>query len=109
MPRSNWPTPASSTTIPAPADSFDAVLASLSLMYVIDRAAAANEIARVMRPGGRFAITFRSPHDLDLWRINGGTLIGGAGRFEARRPAQCSGRPEKLSMSAASPTASAIA
>src|SRR5437867_8861497 len=36
--------------VPASADSFDAVLASLSLMYVIDRAAAANEIARILRP-----------------------------------------------------------
>ena len=32
----------------------DAVLASLSMMYVIDRAAAAREIARVLKPGGRF-------------------------------------------------------
>ena len=39
---------------PAPAHSQDAVLASLSLMYVIDRAAAAKELARVLRPGGRF-------------------------------------------------------
>jgi SAM-dependent methyltransferase len=38
--------------IPAEAESFDAVLASLSLMYVIDREAAAREIARVLRPGG---------------------------------------------------------
>ena len=29
------------------------MLASLSLMYVIDREAAAHEIARVLRPGGR--------------------------------------------------------
>ncbi len=40
--------------IPAPSDSQHAVLASLSLMYVIDRAATANELARVLRPGGRF-------------------------------------------------------
>src|SRR5206468_88267 len=41
--------------IPAENDSFDAVLASLSLMYAIDRAVAASEIARVLRRGGRFA------------------------------------------------------
>ena len=35
--------------IPAPSGQFDAVLASLSLMYVIDRNAAAREIARVLR------------------------------------------------------------
>ena len=39
--------------IPAEDGSFDAVLACLSLMFVIDRAAAAMEIARVLRPGGR--------------------------------------------------------
>jgi SAM-dependent methyltransferase len=41
--------------IPAGPAAFDVVLASLSLMYVIDRAAAAREIGRVLRPGGRFA------------------------------------------------------
>jgi SAM-dependent methyltransferase len=40
--------------IPAPSATFHVVLASLSLMYVIDRAAAAREISRVLRPGGRF-------------------------------------------------------
>ena len=40
--------------IPVPDQSQDAILASLSLMYVIDRAAAAREIARALRPGGRF-------------------------------------------------------
>ena len=40
-------------SIPAEDSSFDVVLASLSLMYVIDRGAAAREIGRVLRPGGR--------------------------------------------------------
>lgn len=40
--------------IPAADASCDVVLASLSLMYVIDRAAAAREIARVLKNGGRF-------------------------------------------------------
>ena len=53
--------------IPASADSFDAVLASLSLMYVIDRATAANEIARILRPGGRFvAAVWAGPEDADI-------------------------------------------
>ena len=53
--------------IPASADSFDAVLASLSLMYVIDRTAAAGEIARILRPGGRFvAAVWAGPEDADI-------------------------------------------
>jgi len=40
-------------SIPADDRDFDVVLSSLTLMYVIDRAAAAKEIARVLRPGGR--------------------------------------------------------
>jgi SAM-dependent methyltransferase len=53
--------------IPAPDRSHDAVLASLSLMYVIDRAAAAKEIARVMRPGGRLvAAVWAGPDQTDI-------------------------------------------
>jgi len=40
--------------IPTEGSTFDVVMASLSLMYVIDRTATAREIARVLRPGGRF-------------------------------------------------------
>lgn len=43
----------SAEAIPSREGSFGVVLASLSLMYVIDREAAAREIARVLRPGGR--------------------------------------------------------
>jgi SAM-dependent methyltransferase len=39
--------------IPGDDQAFDVVLASLSLMYLLDRAAAARELARVLRPGGR--------------------------------------------------------
>ncbi|MCI0591581.1 MAG: methyltransferase domain-containing protein [Gammaproteobacteria bacterium] len=42
--------------IPAEDAAFDVVLASLSLMYVIDRAAAPREIARVIKPGGRMVV-----------------------------------------------------
>jgi SAM-dependent methyltransferase len=46
---------------------FDVVLASLSIMYVIDRAAAAQEISRVLRSGGRFvAAVWAGPEQCDL-------------------------------------------
>ena len=41
--------------LPVQAESIDVVLACLSLIYVIDRAAAAREIARVLRPGAQLA------------------------------------------------------
>lgn len=40
-------------SLPLEERSVDVVLASLSLMYVLDRAAAARELARVLRPQGR--------------------------------------------------------
>jgi enediyne biosynthesis protein CalE5 len=56
--------------IPTPSDRFDAVLASLSLMYVIDRGAAAREIARVLRTGGRVvAAVWGGPEDADIVRF----------------------------------------
>jgi len=56
--------------IPTPSGRFDAVLASLSLMYVIDRGAAAREIARVLRPGGRVvAAVWGGPEHADIVRF----------------------------------------
>ncbi|MDQ3944117.1 MAG: methyltransferase domain-containing protein [Actinomycetota bacterium] len=53
--------------IPAPDGSFDAVLASLSLMYAIDREAAARELGRVLRPGGRLvAAVWGDPDVCDI-------------------------------------------
>ena len=53
--------------IPTEDASFDAILASLILMYVIDRAAAARECARVLRPGGRFvASVWARPEECDI-------------------------------------------
>jgi SAM-dependent methyltransferase len=53
--------------IPGDSSCCDVLLASLSLMYVIDRAAAAREIARVLRPGGRFvAAVWARPTDCDI-------------------------------------------
>lgn len=46
---------------------FDAVLACLSLMYSVDRPAAAGELARVLRRGGRFvASVWASPDVCDI-------------------------------------------
>lgn len=56
--------------IPADDRSIDAVIASLSLMYAIDRAAAATEIERVLRPGGRFiAAVWAGPAEADIVRF----------------------------------------
>lgn len=53
--------------IPADDSTFDRVVASLSLMYVIDREAAAHEIARVLKPGGRFVgAVWSSAEDCDI-------------------------------------------
>jgi SAM-dependent methyltransferase len=53
--------------VPADDDTFDVVLASLSLMYVLDRAAAAHEIARVLRPHGRLvAAVWAGPEQCDI-------------------------------------------
>ncbi len=53
--------------LPAEDGEFDAALASLSLMYVIDRAAAAREIARVLRPGGRLiGVVWAGPEECDI-------------------------------------------
>jgi SAM-dependent methyltransferase len=53
--------------IPADDDTFDVVLASLSMMYVLDREKAAREIARVLKPGGRFvASVWAGPEECDI-------------------------------------------
>jgi SAM-dependent methyltransferase len=53
--------------IPADDGHFHVVLASLSLMYAIDRAAAAREIARVLRPDGRVvAAAWAGPEQCDI-------------------------------------------
>src|SRR5262245_50580450 len=57
-------------SIPLADGSADALLASLSLMYVIDRAAAAREIGRVLRPGGRLvASVWAGPEEADIVRF----------------------------------------
>lgn len=68
--------------LPAEEGSFDAVLASLSLMYVIDRRTAAKEIARVLKTGGRFVAAVWSSADVcDIVRLQ-----EAAGRFAPNPP-----------------------
>jgi SAM-dependent methyltransferase len=56
--------------LPVPDRSVDALIASLSLMYAIDREAAARECARVLRPGGRFvAAAWAGPDEADIVRF----------------------------------------
>lgn len=56
--------------IPAEDAEFDSIVASLSLMYAIDRAAAARECARVLRPGGRLVATvWGGPDEADIVRF----------------------------------------
>ena len=57
----------SAESIPAAEASHDVILASLSLMYVIDRPGAAREMARVLRPGGRLvAAVWAGPELCDI-------------------------------------------
>lgn len=56
--------------IPAEDSAYDAVLASLCLMFAIDRAAGAREIARVLRPHGRLvASCWAGPDEADIVRF----------------------------------------
>ena len=50
---------------PAADGACDVLLASLSLMYVIDRATAAREMARGLRPGGHFVAAGRATMGLN--------------------------------------------
>ena len=57
----------SAESIPVDDATFDVVLACLSMMYVIDRESAAREIARALRPGGRFvASVWAGPEECDI-------------------------------------------
>jgi SAM-dependent methyltransferase len=66
-------------SIPADDHACDVVLSSLALMYVLDRAAAAREIARVLRPGGRLiASVWAGPDacDIVLFQQTAGRFAG---------------------------------
>jgi SAM-dependent methyltransferase len=65
--------------VPVEDRAFDVVLASLSFMYVIDRGAAARELARVLRPQGRLvAAVWAEPEacDIVLFQQTAGRFAG---------------------------------
>jgi ubiquinone/menaquinone biosynthesis C-methylase UbiE len=53
--------------IDLPDASFDIVLCREGLMFALDPAQAANEIARVLRPGGRVAVAVWGPRNRNPW------------------------------------------
>jgi SAM-dependent methyltransferase len=69
--------------LPAEDESVDRLLASLSLMYVLDRPQAAREFARVLKPGGRLVAAFwAGPDECDIVRFQ-----ALAGSFAPKPPA----------------------
>jgi len=68
--------------VPAEDSAFDVVLGCLSMMYVIDREAAARQIARILKSGGRFvAAVWAGPEQCDIVRFQ-----EIAGRFAGTPP-----------------------
>lgn len=68
--------------IPAEDAAFDAICSSLCFQYVIDRAAAAADCARVLKPGGRLvASVWAGPEEADIVRFQ-----STAGRFAPPPP-----------------------
>ncbi|MFG1296367.1 ArsR/SmtB family transcription factor [Xanthobacter variabilis] len=54
--------------VPAPRDSFDAVIVHQVLHYLDDAGRALMEAARVLKPGGRLLVVDFAPHDLEFLR-----------------------------------------
>lgn len=54
--------------VPAPRESFDAVIIHQVLHYLDDAGRAVKEAARVLRPGGRLLVVDFAPHDLEFLR-----------------------------------------
>jgi SAM-dependent methyltransferase len=69
--------------LPFPDDSFDAVLCRFGFMFFPDMAAAARELARVTRPGGRVSVAVWAQPERNPWA----TLIMGTIASEVAMPA----------------------
>jgi SAM-dependent methyltransferase len=61
------------TRLPFPAEAFDAVICSLSIEYLVEPFAVLAEVARVLKPGGRFIVTFSNrwfpPKAIRVWEM----------------------------------------
>ena len=59
--------------MPFAADSFDAVICTVSIEYLVRPFEVAAEVARVLRPGGRFIVTFSNrwfpPKAVRIWEV----------------------------------------
>lgn len=69
-----------------PAESADAVLCRFGIMLVPDPAAAAREIARVLRPGGRAALAVWAEPEANEWITAGGRAALSLGLIERPAP-----------------------
>ena len=61
------------TRLPFAAEAFDAVICSLSIEYLVDPFAVLTEVARVLKPDGRFIVTFSNrwfpPKAIRVWEM----------------------------------------
>jgi SAM-dependent methyltransferase len=81
--------------IDEPDASYDVVLCREGLMFAADPAAAAGEIRRVLRPGGRFAIAVWGPRERNPWL----SIVFDAAAAELGRPVPPPGIPGPFSLS----------
>jgi len=68
------------------ADSVDGVLCQSGYMLMADPAAALGETRRVLRPGGRLALSVWGAHERDPWASIGGRILVERGRLPPPEP-----------------------
>jgi ubiquinone/menaquinone biosynthesis C-methylase UbiE len=88
--RSNYATRVADVcALPFPDATFDAISCRMGFMFFPDMALAAREVARVLRPGGRFSTSVWGAPDKNPWV----TTIMGAVRRNVSLPAPVAGTP----------------
>lgn len=80
--------------IDEPDDSYDVVVCREGLMFALDPVAAARELRRVLRPGGRFAVAVWGPRDRNPWLA----LVFDAVSAQVGRPLPPPGVPGPFSL-----------